>query len=95
LPDFFAIQISKRVEKIPNGRKIFQMAVKYTNIANSKALQNYPYWNFWYDNIQSGNPALDQAARANREQYIVVIVLFETIAPMSKCTLDPIMGCSY
>jgi hypothetical protein len=34
------------------------MATKYTNIFNSKALQNtyrYPHWDFWFEKISSGN----------------------------------------
>jgi hypothetical protein len=45
---------------IPNGRKIFQKAIKYTDIFHTKALQiQYPpYWDFWYENTPSGNPVL-------------------------------------
>jgi hypothetical protein len=41
---------------------IFQMAIKYTNIVQSKALQ-YMYkhqkWDFGYESIPSGNPVRD------------------------------------
>jgi hypothetical protein len=37
--------IPKR-KKIPNGRKIYQMSLKYTNIINYKALQNVPKLGF-------------------------------------------------
>jgi hypothetical protein len=36
------------------------MAVKYTNIVYFKALQNFPIWDFWYENKPSGNPALER-----------------------------------
>jgi hypothetical protein len=32
--------------KIPNGSKLFQMVIKYTNIFDSKALQNIPKLGF-------------------------------------------------
>jgi hypothetical protein len=38
-------------KNIPNGRKIFQMTLKYTNIFYSKALQNLPKLGFWFENI--------------------------------------------
>jgi hypothetical protein len=32
------------------------MAIKYINIFQSKALQNFPKWDFWFENKPSGNP---------------------------------------
>jgi hypothetical protein len=32
------------------------MAMKYTNLFHSKALQNLPELGFWFENIPSGNP---------------------------------------
>jgi hypothetical protein len=69
LPDFFGPNIPKR-EKIsqmtinytrrpyirPNGRDIFQMAIKYNNIFHSKALQKLPKLGFLFENKPSGNP---------------------------------------
>jgi hypothetical protein len=59
LPVFSWTQYTKMVKKLPNyhnitkwpqnishGRKIFQMTIKYTNIFNSKALQNLPKLEF-------------------------------------------------
>jgi hypothetical protein len=45
----------------PNGHKIDQMAVKWTkwpqNISTTTRPSNiYPKWDFWFENIQSGNP---------------------------------------
>jgi hypothetical protein len=34
------------------------MAITYINIFQSKALQNYPNWDFWFENKPSGNPGL-------------------------------------
>jgi hypothetical protein len=34
-----------------NGRKTLQMTVKHTIIFHSKALQNLPNWDFWFENI--------------------------------------------
>jgi hypothetical protein len=43
-------------QNIPNGRKIDQMAIKYTNIFHCKTLQNLKTWDFWFENMPSGNP---------------------------------------
>jgi hypothetical protein len=32
------------------------MAIKYTYLFYSKALQNVPIWDYWYGKIPSGNP---------------------------------------
>jgi hypothetical protein len=32
------------------------MVIKYINIFQSKALKEYPSWDFWFENIPSGNP---------------------------------------
>jgi hypothetical protein len=45
--------------KLPNGLNIFQMVIKYTNLFHSKALQNLPKLDFWFENIPSGNPDVD------------------------------------
>jgi hypothetical protein len=42
---------TKWPKSIPIGRKISQRIVKYANIFHSKALQNVPNWDFWYENI--------------------------------------------
>jgi hypothetical protein len=62
------------VRTLQNGQKIqicpqlFQMAINYTYIFHSKALQNFiPNWDFRYENIRSGNPVfyrrMDQTAQ--------------------------------
>jgi hypothetical protein len=40
---------------IPNGSKIEQMSLKYTNFSHCNTLQN-----FWFENVPSGNPGKDQ-----------------------------------
>jgi hypothetical protein len=45
----------KLVIKITEGRKIFKIAKTKINIFHSKAHQSYPHWDFWYENIPSGN----------------------------------------
>jgi hypothetical protein len=40
---------------IPNGRKIDQVSIKYTNTFDCKALKIYPNWDFRFENIPSGN----------------------------------------
>jgi hypothetical protein len=54
------INYTKRPFIIPNGRKIFQIVMKYTNIYHSKALQNLPKFGIWLENKPFGNPACDQ-----------------------------------
>jgi hypothetical protein len=39
---FFPVQHTKSGKKVPNGRKIYQKATKYTNIFHCKTLQNLP-----------------------------------------------------
>jgi hypothetical protein len=41
-----ATKYTKWPQRIPNGR---QMAIKYNNII-------YPNWDFWFENMPSGNP---------------------------------------
>jgi hypothetical protein len=66
---FFLIQYTKMGENIPNyknftewsqnipnAQKIFQMTRKYTNISNLRTSNIYPNWDFWSENIPSGNP---------------------------------------
>jgi hypothetical protein len=35
-----------------------QVAIKYTNIFHCKTPKIYPNWVFWFENMPSGNPAL-------------------------------------
>jgi hypothetical protein len=46
---------------MPNGRKVDQMAIKYTNIYHCKTLQNLPKLGFWFEKKPSGNPADERA----------------------------------
>jgi hypothetical protein len=48
--------IIKWAQNIPNGGKIFQIGLNCTNIFNLKAPKIYPNWDFWFQNIPSGNP---------------------------------------
>jgi hypothetical protein len=71
LPDFSWHNIPKLGEicqianKLQNGHTMYQLAEMYynwpkniiTNLFHSKALQNDPIWDFWFENIPSGNPA--------------------------------------
>jgi hypothetical protein len=52
-------------KNIPNGRKIYQMATKYTkwpqDIPTSPIVRFsriYPNWDFWFENTPSGNPGV-------------------------------------
>jgi hypothetical protein len=68
LPDFSRCNIPK-CEKIPNDHKIYQMAIKYTKwLSNTKNVLKFTHnfilqglkinqnWDFWYENMPSGNP---------------------------------------
>jgi hypothetical protein len=46
----------KMVKKIPNVRKIFQMAIKNVHFSNLTPSKIFPNWNFWFENKPSGNP---------------------------------------
>jgi hypothetical protein len=48
---------TKRTYIVPNGRKIFQMVIKYNIILHSKAFKICPNLDFWSENKPSGNPA--------------------------------------
>jgi hypothetical protein len=51
--------IPKREKFIPTDHNIYHIALEYTNISYSKALQNLPKWGFWVLKfIPSGNPGL-------------------------------------
>jgi hypothetical protein len=50
--------------KLPNGHKIYQMFIIYSKwplnipiFSISRTSKNYPKWDFWFENIPSGNPA--------------------------------------
>jgi hypothetical protein len=49
-------QLTIKYTKLPQNTYIDQMAIKYTNIFHYKILQIYPNWDFWFENIPSGNP---------------------------------------
>jgi hypothetical protein len=51
---------------MPNVSKIFEMAIKYINIFQSKALENLPKLGFWFKNKPSGNPASSLRARKQK-----------------------------
>jgi hypothetical protein len=63
-PEFYCYNTPKRETIYLNGEK-YQMAVKKTkrpkNMPTSsfaRPSQIYPNWDFWFENIQSGNPGL-------------------------------------
>jgi hypothetical protein len=49
-------RITTKFVGIPNGRKIDQMAIKYTNIFHRKTLQNLPKFGFLVLKFTIGNP---------------------------------------
>jgi hypothetical protein len=55
LARFFLPQHTKTVKIIPNNKNI-PNGHKNDSIFHSKALQNYPNWDFWFENKPSGNP---------------------------------------
>jgi hypothetical protein len=53
------IKFTKLPQNIPNGRKIDQLVITYTYIPTSSIAvlsQIYPHWDFWFQNMPSGNP---------------------------------------
>jgi hypothetical protein len=50
--------IPKNSKIIPNDHKIDQMIIKYTKIFPFLGVSKmYKNWDFWFENIPSGNPA--------------------------------------
>jgi hypothetical protein len=66
--------------KIPNDRKIFQMAIKYTNIFHSKILQNLPKSVFLFENKPSGNPVLNALKSTKRNGIFSYRLLYFGLA---------------
>jgi hypothetical protein len=62
LPDFSWYNMPKQGEIYQitaNGYKIYQMDIKYNKchqIFQQLPSQIYPIWDFWFENIASGNP---------------------------------------
>jgi hypothetical protein len=69
---FFLTQYTKTgkiyqiANKLPNGHEIYQMAVIYSKwpwnmstVSIPRATKIYPKWDFWFENIPSGNPDHD------------------------------------
>jgi hypothetical protein len=42
---------------MPNGLKIIQGAMKHASILIRRPSKIYPIWDFWFENIPSGNTA--------------------------------------
>jgi hypothetical protein len=49
------MKYTKWSQNIPNGRKIDQMSITYSNIFHCKTIQNFTQ--IWFENMPSGNPA--------------------------------------
>jgi hypothetical protein len=64
---------NKWSQNILNGRKIDQMSIKYTNIFHCMTVQNLPNWDFWFENLPAGNPALnsDVLCYADEDNYYI------------------------
>jgi hypothetical protein len=57
------------VENIPY---IFQMAIKYTIIFHSKALQNLPKFGFLFGNKPSSNPGIEFCCHMDVPTYVLL-----------------------
>jgi hypothetical protein len=79
---FFLVQNTKWPENRPNGQKIdqwakiYQMAGKLTGwpqtIPTSSIVrpsQIYPNWDFWIENIPSGNPVENMLENTNSDHH--------------------------
>jgi hypothetical protein len=53
-----ATKYTKWPQNIPNGHKIYQMATKYIKYTIARPSKFYPNWDFWFENMPSGNPGL-------------------------------------
>jgi hypothetical protein len=61
---------TKWTQNTPNGRKTDQIVIKI-NIYHCKALQNLSqYWDFWLENIPSGNPASSGSSAMKSEMHL-------------------------
>jgi hypothetical protein len=47
-------------QNIRNYRKIYQMAVNIPTLSITRPSKIYPNWDFWFENIPSGNPVLER-----------------------------------
>jgi hypothetical protein len=63
LPQGCQIFLGANIENIPNGNKIYQM---YRHLQLQDPPKFYPNWDFWFENIPSGNPALPAFALNKR-----------------------------
>jgi hypothetical protein len=63
------IKLTKRLQTIPNGYKLYQITGKYSqNITTfyiPRPSKFYPKWDFWSENKPSGNPALNTGEGGN------------------------------
>jgi hypothetical protein len=46
------------------------MAIKYTNTFQSKALQNLPNLDFWFEKKPSGNPGVEQHGATQKPLFV-------------------------
>jgi hypothetical protein len=76
----FLVLHTKMGNSIPNNHKIYQMAKKLTSsIARpSKIYQN---WNFWFENMPSGNPVANtkESARIKSKHTCMYTCLFISV----------------
>jgi hypothetical protein len=68
---------TKYASNIPNGRKIYQMSTKYTNIFHSTDLQNLPKFVFWVGKFTIWQPRLEPYLKPGQE----TITLSEGVSP--------------
>jgi hypothetical protein len=49
----------KGPQNVPNGRKIYQFAIKYNKIFHCINVKNLAeHWYFWFEYVPSGNPGV-------------------------------------
>jgi hypothetical protein len=78
---------TKWLQNIPNGRKMYQKAIKYTNNFHSKPSKIYPNW---YENIASGNPASHQFLEFCPRLLVEVAVVVTGDVDVAESVLEPI-----
>jgi hypothetical protein len=66
---------------IPNGHKIFQP------FSNSRLSQIYPNWDFWFENIPSGNPG-PQEKSMEKNPWLLAFTIIDIKNKMATTKLD-------
>jgi hypothetical protein len=56
------------------------MAMKYINIFQSKALKNYPNWDFWFESKPSGNPGCELSEKGKDFTSLKRVLFYSSLS---------------